>query len=97
MYIQIEQTIAITTFETEISNFFKIDFSNTSLLKEPAKSSKTGLFIIILYKLEWYRSGHNELHWNCSSRKTGPWVRIPPAPPKYFQIPQIFKNSVEFL
>ena len=35
MYIQIEQTIAITTFETEISNFFKIDFSHTSLLKEP--------------------------------------------------------------
>ena len=35
MYIQIEQTIAITAFETEISNFFKIDFSHTSLLKEP--------------------------------------------------------------
>ena len=31
---------------------------------------------------EWYRSGHNELHWNCSSRACGPWVRIPPAPPK---------------
>lgn len=32
--------------------------------------------------MEWYRSGHNELHWNCSSRETGPWVRIPPIPPE---------------
>ncbi len=31
--------------------------------------------------MEWYRSGHNELHWNCSSRETGPWVRIPLTPP----------------
>lgn len=31
--------------------------------------------------MEWYRSGHNELHWNCSSREIGPWVRIPLTPP----------------
>ena len=38
MYIQIEQTIAITKFETEINNFFSTDFSHTSLLNEPRKA-----------------------------------------------------------
>ena len=37
LYIQFLQYIAITTFETEISNFFAIDFSKTSLAKEPSK------------------------------------------------------------
>ena len=35
MCVHFLQTIAITTFETEISNFFAIDFSNTSYAKEP--------------------------------------------------------------
>ena len=43
--------------------------------------------------MEWYRSGHNELHWNCSSRETGPWVRIPLTPPEI----AIFKSFRKWL
>ena len=35
LWVHFLQTIAITTFETEISNFFAIDFSNTSYAEEP--------------------------------------------------------------
>ena len=45
LWVHFLKSIAITTFETEISNFFAIDFSNTSYAKEPlldtyAKSSR---------------------------------------------------------
>lgn len=48
--------------------------------------------------MEWYRSGHNELHWNCSSRESGPWVRIPLTPPyKKRQAPISFEIEANSL
>ena len=46
--------------------------------------------------MEWYRSGHNELHWNCSSRETGPWVRIPLTPPEKKTLSVIFSEKSVF-
>ena len=46
LYIQFLQYIAITTFETETSNFFAIDFSKTSLAKEPYYPKMNILYFI---------------------------------------------------
>ena len=45
------QTIAITDFETETSNFFAIDFSNTLYAKKPIKNSANMLIIVCLHYL----------------------------------------------
>ena len=44
LWVHFLQTIAITTFETEISNFFALRFSNTSYAKEPKLIFKDQFF-----------------------------------------------------
>ncbi len=45
MWVQNLKALAITTFETEISNFFAIDFSKTSYAKEPIEKRKVAVML----------------------------------------------------